>query len=95
MTELLVQPLRAGDEVKADLYYSLLSKHPNLHWVAPDLEIAKIAAHYRAQHRLKTIDVLHTATASAASATGLITNDAALARVEGIDVLVLENLLPL
>ena len=93
MTELLVQPLREGDEQRAELYYSLFSRHPNLHWIAPDLDVAYLAARYRAEHRLKTVDALHVATAVQASATGLITNDAALARVPGIDVLVLETLL--
>jgi predicted nucleic acid-binding protein len=93
MTELLVQPLREGDKLRVDLYYGLFSRHPTLHWVAPDLDVARLAAEYRATHGLKTIDALHAATAILASATGLITNDAALARVGGIDVLVLETLL--
>jgi predicted nucleic acid-binding protein len=93
MTELLVQPLREKNEATARLYYGLLSRHPNLHWVAPDLEVANLAAHYRAQHRLRTINAIHAATAVAASATGMITNDAQFARVEALDVLVLEDLL--
>jgi predicted nucleic acid-binding protein len=93
MTELLVQPLREGDETKADLYYGLLSRHPNLEWVAPDLEVAIRAARYRARHGLKTVDAIHAATAVHASATGLITNDAALVRVDDLDVLILESLL--
>lgn len=93
MTELLVQPLRNRDEATADLFRGLLSNYPNLHWVAPDLEVAYLAARYRAEHRLKTMDALHAATAVRAAATGLITNDAALARVDGLDVLVLESLL--
>ena len=93
MTELLVQPLREGHESRVNRYYGLLSTYPSLNWLAPDLEIAKLAAHYRAQYRLKTIDALIAATAMHASATGLITNDAALSRVESLDVLVLETLL--
>ena len=93
MTELLVQPLREGNKSVADQYYSLLTRHPNLHWRVPVLPVATLAARYRAQHRLKTIDALIAATAVHASATGLITNDAALSRVEGLDVLVLETLL--
>jgi predicted nucleic acid-binding protein len=93
MTELLGQPLREGDRLRADLYYGLLSRHPNLRWAAPGLEIAELAARYRATYALKTVDALHAATAVLTSATGLITNDAALARVDGIDVLVLESLL--
>jgi predicted nucleic acid-binding protein len=94
MTELLVQPFRDRDEDKAELFYGLLSTYPNLFWIAPDLEAASLAARYRGEYRLKTIDALPVATAIQASATGLITNDAALARVGGIDVLVLETLLP-
>jgi predicted nucleic acid-binding protein len=93
MTELLVQPLREGDEFRAEMYFGLLSKHPNLSWVPLSLEIAGLAARYRARHGLKTVDALHAATAMHTSATGLITNDKALARVDGIDVLVLEDLL--
>jgi predicted nucleic acid-binding protein len=93
MTELLVQPLRRGDSEGAELFYNLLSAYPNLHWLAPDLEVARLAAHYRANYRLKTIDALIAATAVHASATGLITNDAALSRVEALDVLVLDSLL--
>jgi predicted nucleic acid-binding protein len=93
MTELLVQPFRAMDEDKVELLYGLLSTYPNLSWIAPDLEAANLAARYRADHRLKTNDALHIATAVQVSATGMITNDAALARVGGIDVLVLETLL--
>jgi predicted nucleic acid-binding protein len=94
MTELLVQPFRAKDEDKAELFYGLLSTYPNLSWIAPDLDAANLAARYRADPRPKTIDALHAATAVQASATGLITNDAALARIVGIEVLVLETLLP-
>jgi predicted nucleic acid-binding protein len=92
-TELLVQPIRRGDLAAAKLFYNLLSSYPNLQWVAPDLDIAHLGAHYRAHYRLKTIDALIAATAVHASATRLITNDAALSRVEGLDVLVLETLL--
>ena len=93
MTEILTQPLRRGDHHRANLFYKLLSEYPNLHWLPPDLEIARRAARYRAQYRLKTIDALIAATAVHGSATGLITNDSELARVEDLDVLVLESLL--
>jgi predicted nucleic acid-binding protein len=93
LTEMLVKPLRDGDVARARLYDGLLSTYPNLQWVAPDLHVARLAAQFRAQHRLKTIDALIAATAIQASATGLITNDSALSRVGGLDVLVLETLL--
>lgn len=93
MTELLVQPLRNQDETRANLFHDLLSTYPHLAWIAPDLPIARLAARYRALHGLKTIDALHAATAVRNSATGLITNDAALTRVDQLEVLVLDTLL--
>lgn len=92
MTELVVPAYRAGEEQKVDEFYGLLSTYPNLDWVAPTLEIADIAARIRAVHRLRTPDALQAATALHARATGLITNDAAFDRVDGLETLVLERL---
>ena len=93
MTELLVAPYRSSDEGRVDEFYGLLSTYPNLEWVAPDLEIADLAARFRAEHRLRTPDALQAATAVRAGATGMITNDAAFERVRGVETLVLEGLL--
>jgi len=48
MTELLVLPYREGDEQRANEFYGLLSTYPNLEWIAPNLEIADLAARIRA-----------------------------------------------
>jgi len=93
MTELLVLPYREGDEQRANDFYGLLSTYPNLDWIAPNLEIAEIAARIRALHRLRTPDALQAATAAHSQATGLITNDAVFERVEGFQTLVLDELL--
>jgi predicted nucleic acid-binding protein len=93
MTELLVQPYRTSDERRVDEFYGLLSTYPNLDWIAPDLQIADLAARFRAQHRLRTPDALQAATATHARATGLITNDAVFQRVASLDALVLDQLL--
>ena len=93
MTELLVLPYREGDEQRANDFYGLLSTYPNLDWIAPNLEIADIAARIRALHRLRTPDALQAATAVRAGATGLITNDTVFERVEGFQTLVLDELL--
>ncbi len=93
MTELLVLPYRERDEQRADDFYGLLSTYPNLDWVAPDLEIAELAARIRALHRLQTPDALQAATATHSQATGLITNDAVFKRVEDFQTLVLDELL--
>ena len=91
MTELLVQPYRNSDEQRVDVFYSLLTTYPNLVWIAPNLEIADVAARLRALHRLRTPDALHAATAEHSGATGLITNDAAFERVKTFETLVLDR----
>ena len=93
MTELLVLPYREGDEQRANDFYGLLSTYPNLDWIAPNLEIADLAARIRALHRLQTPDALQAATAVHMQATGLITNDPVFERVEPFETLVLDNLL--
>ena len=93
MTELLVQPYRDSDEQRVDEFYSLLTTYPNLSWIAPNLEIADVAARLRALHLLRTPDALHAATAEHSGATGLITNDAAFERVKTFETLVLDRLL--
>ena len=93
MTELLVQPYREGDEQLPNDFYGLLSTYPNLDWIAPNLEIAELAAQIRALHRLQTPDALQAATAVHLQATGLMTNDSVFERVEGFHTLVLDELL--
>lgn len=93
MTELLVPSYRDKDEHRVDAFYGLLSTYPNLQWIAPDLEAADLAAKLRALYRLRTPDALQAACAIRARATGLITNDPVFARVEGLDTIVLDQLL--
>ena len=92
MTELLVLPYREGDEQRANDFYGLLSTYPNLGWIAPNLEIADLAARIRALHHLRTPDALPAATAVHTLSTGLITNDPVFERVEGFETMVLDEL---
>jgi predicted nucleic acid-binding protein len=93
MTELLVQPYRESDEARVDQFYGLLTTYPHLDWIAPDLEIADMAARLRALHRLKTPDALQAATAARSQATGFVTNDAVFERVEAFETLLFDQLL--
>jgi predicted nucleic acid-binding protein len=93
MTELLVRPYRESNEQRVDQFYGLLSTYPNLDWIAPNLEIADVAARLRVLHGLRTPDDLQAATAEHAAATGFITNDAVFERVKTFETLVLERLL--
>jgi len=92
MAELLVQPYRNANQDQVNQFYGLLTTYPHLEWIAPDLEIADLAARFRAQHRLRIPDALHAATAAGCQATGFITNDAVFRRVEGFETLVLQEL---
>jgi predicted nucleic acid-binding protein len=92
MLELLVQPYRAADIDRVNKFYALLSTFPHLEWIAPSLGIADIGAQLRAQHRLRTPDALQAATSISCNATGFVSNDPALRRVAGLEVLVLDDL---
>jgi predicted nucleic acid-binding protein len=93
MLELLVKPYRDDSEQLVNDFYGLLSTYPNLDWIAPDLEIADIAARLRARHGLRAPDALQAATAVQAQVTGLVTNDSVFERVTGFETMVLERLL--
>ena len=92
MTELLVHPYREDDEARVNRFYALLSTYPNLEWLAPGLEIADLAARFRARFGLRTPDALQAATAVRARATGFITNDPHVKRVEAFETLLLVDL---
>ena len=92
MTELLVHPYREDDEARVNRFYALLSTYPNLEWLAPGLEIADLAARFRARFGLRTPDALQAATAVRARATGFITNDAHVKRVDAFETLLLDDL---
>lgn len=93
MTELLVVPYRVAEEQRVGECYALLAKYANLEWLAPDLEIADLAAQIRAKYRLRTPDALQAATAIRAGVSGLITNDPIFERVEAFETMVLDRLL--
>ncbi len=93
MTELLVLPYRKADQQQVDELYGVASTYPNLDWIAPDLEIADLAASLRAQYELKTPDALQAATALSAEAWALVSNDRALKRLNMLEILILDDLL--
>ena len=93
MAELLVLPYRTANQDLVNRFYGLLTTYPHLEWIAPDLEIADLAARFRAQYRLRMPDALHAATAAGRQATGFVTNDAIFQRVEAFETVVLEGLL--
>ena len=93
--ELLVHPYRRSDLDSVNKSYALLSTYPNLHWVELTLPVADVAARLRAEFNLKTPDAIQAASAMSLQATGFISNDPAFKRVDTLDVLILDDLLPL
>ena len=89
--ETLVKPLRDGDRIVATLFRSLFD--------AIEVELIPVtrplweeAAILRAETGLKTPDAIHAATALRAQCTLFVTNDDDFRRVEGLPVVVLDDL---
>jgi predicted nucleic acid-binding protein len=92
MLELLVKPFKDQNIELVNSIFSLASRYPNLSWVEPSLAVAERGAQLRARYSLRTPDAIQAATAIVSHATGLITNDAALGRVDELDVLLLDTI---
>jgi predicted nucleic acid-binding protein len=93
MTEVLTLPYQTANQEIVDAYFALVSNYPNLQWIAPDLQIAGLAAQFRARYRLRTPDALQAATALRSGVRGFISNDKAFRRVEGLETLLLDELM--
>lgn len=93
MTELFVPAYREGNELRVSAYHGILTTYVNLQWIDVDRPIADLAAQLRAEHKLQTPDAIQAATALRSGATGLVTNDPAFMRVEGIETAVLDRYL--
>jgi predicted nucleic acid-binding protein len=93
MAELLVQPYRNSDLERVNQYFGLLTTYPDLVWIAPDLEIADIAAKFRAEYRLKMPDAIQAATVLQAGASGFFTNDSVFRRVTAFETLQFDDLI--
>lgn len=91
MTEILTLPYQGADDSQADTYFGLLSTYSHLEWVPPDLQMARMAARFRASHRLRTPDAIQAATAIRSGAQGFISNDKIFRRVEGLETLILDE----
>lgn len=86
LLEILVRPLQLELRDVADEYELLLSSFPNFSLEPISRDILLQAATLRARHGLRTPDAIVSATAMAAEATLLVTNDRHLSKVPGIQV---------
>ena len=91
LLEILVRPHRLDLQDVADEYELLLSNFPNFSLQAITRDTLLAAARIRACHGLRTPDAILAATAAAAGATLLVTNDRRFLEVPGIQVVCLAD----
>jgi len=92
LTEVLVHPMRRGDQELADQYRRILL-HASQVTTAPVSEmIADEAAQLRARHGLRTPDAIQLATAIRSGASSFLTNDTRLPSLPPLNMLVLNQL---
>ena len=90
--EALVKPLRDGN-TKIELQYRELFASNALRLLDAFYQVFEEAARLRAETGLKTPDALHAATALRSRCALFITNDTDFRRVQGLPIVVLDDLL--
>jgi predicted nucleic acid-binding protein len=93
LLEVLVQPLRRGDEALAHRYNDILLSSSNISTLPLTHAHARLAAELRARFNLKTADSIQLAVAIDERATVLLTNDRRIPDNCGITVLRLADLI--
>ncbi|HVA90439.1 MAG TPA: PIN domain-containing protein [Chloroflexota bacterium] len=91
LLEVIVGPLRAGDELLEVGYRRLLQQTTDPRLISITDVILEKAARIRATLRLRTPDAIHAATALSEGCTHLLTNDATFRRVLGLTVTLLND----
>jgi predicted nucleic acid-binding protein len=93
LTEVLVHPLRQGDEKLASDYQDILLSHSHVAAINVQSAIAQHAAELRAEYSLKSVDAIQLATALSHKASALLTNDRDFGNVPGIKIIRLNDLI--
>jgi len=94
LAEVLVKPLRDGNNVAAEDYRRLLTTFPNLRLCDVNQSVAEAAARLRAVHGQPMPDMIQVATAIIAGATGFVSNEPAFKRIKDVEVLILDDVVP-
>ena len=94
LAECLVHPLRANRPELAQAFTDLITAGPNTLFASVDRDVACRAAELRARHGVTLADAFQLAVAAATRCDIFLTNDAVLARVPDVDVVVLRDLAP-
>lgn len=92
LAEVLVLPLRQGDQQLVQAYQEILVAGDDYELVVVTPEIAVTAADIRARYGLGTPDSLHVATAIATHCDAMLTNDSDMKRIKELSVLLLDDL---
>ncbi len=87
LLEVMVQPIRSGDEALAKDYQDILLHGNNITTLPVTLTIAQVAAELRAESRLKTPDAIHLATALEHQAVAFLTNDRDFGEARSLEIL--------
>ena len=90
--ETLIKPLREGN-ARLEILFRSIFDAAEMDLIPATLAIWENAARIRAATGLKTSDALHAATARSVGSTLFITNDTDFRRVEGLPIVVLDDLL--
>jgi predicted nucleic acid-binding protein len=93
LLEVLVHPIRRGDEGLAQQYNDILLSSPHIMTVPVTPVTAQLAAELRAEQNLKTPDAIQLATAIKYGASAILTNDRDFGVAKSIEVLRVKELL--
>ena len=93
LTEVLVHPIRRGDQRLADKYRRILLRANHITTVPVSEWIAEQAAGLRARYNLRTPDAIQVAAVLRSGASTFLTNDARLSAITALNVLVLNQLI--
>lgn len=91
LLEVLVVPLRAGDDTLARRYETLLTNSVGIRLVEIDRTQLRAAAGLRARHGLRTPDALQLAAGLTTGCAAFVTNDGKLRDLPGLRVLQLRD----
>ncbi len=91
LLEVLVHPIRRGDESLAHQYNDILLTSPHISTMPVTPATAQAAAELRVDHNLKTPDAIQLAVAMTNHAVAFLTNDRDYGSVSGIDVIKLSD----
>ena len=92
LLEVLIHPLRTGNQELAQQYKEILTRNNRLTLSPLTVQAAQSAANLRATYNLRTPDAIQIAVAIEEGASYFLTNDADLKRVREVHVLTLDDL---